>query len=134
MPCDGAVQNAKQVAPDSGSNDLDEKTPLLKKEPPKRHAELKPSSTAKTASHMVHLAVVLTLLGTVWLAQIHYPVAEPRPYAVCARRKSVIFTVDPARPTAQCVLVNEHGRIADIGSAGAQVLPLIPQSSHLQVI
>jgi hypothetical protein len=73
----------------------------------------------------------LAVLGAVWLAQTYYPRAMPRPYVVCSRRKSVIFTVDPARPTAQCILVNEHGRIADIGSAGAQVLPLMLQSSHL---
>lgn len=77
------------------------------------------------------LLAFLALFGAVWLAQIYYPGAEPRPYAVCARRKDGIFTVDPTRPTAQCILVNEHGLIADIGSAGARALPLLPQSNHL---
>jgi hypothetical protein len=130
MDRDGGVQNTKQEAPESGAHDLNEKTPLLEEEAPKRHAELNPLVPTKTGSHLIHLAAVLTLLGAVWLAQIYYPGADPRPYAICARRTSVIFTVDAARPTAQCILVNEHGRIADIGSAGAQVLPLIPQSSH----
>ena len=132
---DGDVQNTKQGAPEPGTHDLNEKTPLLKKEAPKRHEDLRPSSTAITGRHLIPLAV-LALLGAVWLAQKYYPGAIPRPYAVCTRRKSAIFTVDPARPTAQCILVNEYGRIANIGSAGAQVLidPLVPHSSHLQSV
>ena len=136
MDCDGVVQNTKQVAPESGADDLNEKTPLLKKEAPKRHAKLKTSSTAMTGRHWIPLAV-LALLGAVWLAQIYNPGAVSRPYAVCTRQKSFIFTVDPARPTAQCILVNEQGRIGDIGSTGAQILhiyPLILQSSHLQAV
>ena len=122
---DGDVQSTKQGAPEPGTHDdLYEKTPLLKKEAPKSHAELRPSSTAITGRHLIPLAV-LALLGAFWLAQIYYPGPVPRPYAVCTRRRSAIFTVDPARPTAQCILVNEYGRIANIGSAGAQVLLLI---------
>ena len=136
MDCDGVVQNIKQVAPESGPDDVNEKTPLLKKSAAKRRAELKPSSTPMSGRHWIPFAV-LALLGAVWLAQIYNLGAVSRPYAVCTRHKSAIFTVDPARPTAQCILVNEQGRIADIGSAGAQILriyPLIPQSSHLQAV
>src|SRR5258706_1866812 len=135
---DGVVQNTKQGSPEPGTHELNEKTPPLKKEVPKRHAKLKPSSIAITGRHLIPLAV-LALLGAVWLARIYYPYypgSVPRPYTVCTKRKNAIFTVDPARPTAQCILVNEYGRIADIGSAGAQVTidPLVPQSSHLQAV
>ena len=125
MDCDEVVQNTKQVAPaESGADDLNEISPLLKKEALKRHVELKPPSTAMPGRHWI-LGAFLGLLGAVWLAQIYNTEPVSPPYAVCTSRKSVVYTVDPARPTAQCILVNEQGRIADIGSAGAQILPLI---------
>jgi hypothetical protein len=116
MSHNGAVQNRKQRVPESGVHDMNEKTPLLKKEDPRRPTERQPPST--TRSHLIRLAVVLTLFGAGWLAQMYYPVTDLRPYAICARRESVIFTVDATRPTAQCMVVDEQGRIADIGSAG----------------
>ena len=124
MDRDGAVQDTGPGVLGSGAHDMDEKTPLLKKKAPRKPEELKSSSTAKTGSRLIHLVLALTLVGALWGAQIYYPVTDPRPYAICARRKSTIYTVDAARPIAQCILVNEHGRIADIGSAGAQNLPL----------
>jgi len=116
MDRNGAVQNRKRGVPESGVPDMKNQTPLLKKESPRGPTEQQPSST--TGSHLIHLAIVLTLFGAVWLAQKYSPVTDPRPYAICARRESVIFTVDAVRPTAQCMLVDEQGRIADIGSAG----------------
>lgn len=108
-----AVQNRKRRVPESGVHDMNEKTPLLKKESPRRPTEQQSPST--TGSYLIILAVVLTLLGAVWM---YYLVTDPRPYAICARRKSVIFTVDAIQPTVQCMVVDEQGRIADIGSAG----------------
>lgn len=133
MDRDEGVQNMKREAPESGAQDMKDKTPLLEREVSRRPAKLKPSKTTKTRSHLINFAAVLILFGAVWLtrsAQIYDPIADSRPYAICARNKNVIFTVDAARPTAQCMLVNESGRIADLGSAGEQDLPLIPQSSY----
>jgi hypothetical protein len=132
MNCDGGVQSTKQAIPELGAHEINEKTPLLKLKEgdPRRPEEPKSSGTTKPGSYLIYLAAVLTVFGAVWNAQLYYPVTYPRPYAICVSHQGTIFTVDAARPTAQCILVNEHGRIADIGSAGARILPSIPQSIY----
>lgn len=125
MSRNGTVQNRKRDVPESGVHNMNK--PLKKESPIGPTGQQRSSTTGSTTgSYLVPLAVVLTLLGAVWLARVYYPVTDPipdlvtdpRPYAVCARHKSVIFTVDGVRPTAQCMLVDKQGRIADIGSEG----------------